>query len=98
MKAAALVPRGVWIAELVLGAIVVALALAWGPRTCEGGTDKYIVAGLAALPVAFGIPVAMAPLKVCQRLALGIGFALAILGVWVLGWALGEFRFLCRLW
>jgi hypothetical protein len=96
--AARAVPLGAWGLLAALCATLLILALQWGPRTCERGTEDYLLAGIAALVAAFAVPVALARTGLWKRLALGVGFAAVCLAVWVGGWALGEFRLLCRLW
>lgn len=92
------VPLSAWGLLAALCSTLLILALQWGPRTCERGTEDYLLAGVAALVAAFAAPVALARAGLWKRFALGIGFAAACLTVWVAGWALGEFRLLCRLW
>lgn len=92
------IPYSAWTVLAAVSGTLLWLAMRWGPRTCEGGTEDYLLAGIAALAVAFAAPVALARLAVWKRLALGLGFAVACLSVWIGGWVLGEFRLLCRLW
>jgi hypothetical protein len=98
IAAARAVPPSAWGLLAALSVTLLILALLWGPRTCERGTEDYLLAGIAALAAAFAAPVALARAGLWKRLALGIGFAAACLTVWVGGWMLGEFRLLCRLW
>lgn len=91
------VPRRAWLVLAALGAGTLGLVLAYGPRSCEGGLEVYLLGGLAAVVAAFAVPVVAARLALWKRLAAGAGFAVTILAVWVAGWNLGGFRLLCRL-
>jgi hypothetical protein len=83
------------------GAVCAALfgfAFAAAPRSCEGGLEAYLLAGLAALVVLVAIPLWLrTDQAVARRVAMGVGFAAVGLMVWIAGLFIANVRILCRL-
>jgi hypothetical protein len=82
----------------VLCAAIVVCALAAAPRSCEGGFEAYLLAGLIGIPGMFAVPMFLrSDRSMLRRLAWGALFAAIGLAVWIAGLFGANIRFICRL-
>ena len=80
-----------------LCAAMVACALAAAPRSCEGGLEAYLLAGLIGVPAMFAAPMFLrSDRSMLRRLAWGALFAAIGIAVWIAGLFGANVRFLCR--
>ena len=91
------VRRGL-IAAAVIVAMLLALAFAAGPKSCEGGLELYFWSGIAALAALFVVPIWTYGDKTpAARFGWACAFLLAGVAAWVAGFAAADFKLMCRL-
>jgi hypothetical protein len=78
--------------------VLIIYALVAGPTSCEGGLDRYALAGLATVVLLPGLPNFMR-YKPEPGSRAGLRVQLALMGVvaWMFGLFVGGFQILCRL-
>jgi len=77
---------------------MVLCALAAAPRSCEGGLEGYLLAGLIGVPAMFAAPMFLRrDRSVPRRLPSAALFAAIGLAVWIAGLFGANVRFICRL-
>lgn len=82
-----------------LGAIgIFILAIIYGPSSCAGGLTVYFKAGILFLILSIVLPFFIKEPTSKQRTGLLIlGLAALSVIVWIAGFALGNFRIMCKL-
>jgi hypothetical protein len=86
------------LAGAVLCTAIVACALAAAPRSCEGGLEAYLLAGLVGVPGMFAVPIFLrSDRSMPRRLAWAALFAAIGAAAWIAGLVGANVRILCRL-
>jgi len=81
-----------------LCAAMVVSALVAAPRSCEGGLEAYLLAGLIGVPGMFAVPMFLRSDQSMLRRLAGAALFAAIGGaVWLAGLFGANVRILCRL-
>jgi hypothetical protein len=83
----------------IVGAVVMAIAFAAAPYSCEGGLTLYFWSGVGSLAVLAALPFFLmaAGKSVLVRLAWAVGFFGFGVAVWFAGLFLANVRIMCRL-
>ena len=89
--------RTIYKVLLLLFAIELLLAFICGPHSCEWGNTVYFYFGIAILLTSFTLPLLQKNWRAGKRAGYASLFLIASLAVWVLGFALGNFTIMCRL-
>lgn len=85
-------------AAAVIGVVVLALAFAAAPRSCEGGLTFYFASGVAALLLLGALPFfTLTGRSVPVRLSSSLGLVLYGIAAWFAGLFLANVQIMCRL-
>ena len=81
-----------------LCAAMVACALWAAPRSCEGGLEAYLLAGIIGVVALFAMPMLLrTDYSMLRRLALAVLFAGIGAAVWAAAFVGANVRIICRL-
>jgi len=87
-----------WTTGAALWAAMAVSALWAAPRSCEGGLEVYLLAGLVGVVASLAVPILMrTDCSALRRLALGLLFAGIGVAVWIAALAGANVRIMCRL-
>jgi hypothetical protein len=82
----------------VLCAAIIVCALMAAPRSCDGGLEVYLLAGLVGVLAMLGVPIVFrTDRSALHRLGLGLLFAAFGAAVWIAGLFGANVRIVCRL-
>jgi hypothetical protein len=85
------------IAYLVISVTELIVASIYGPRSCDGGFEIYFWTGIFCVIVSAGIPFTAKSETIKWKIGFSILLSIVSVLIWVGGFALGNFRIICRL-
>ena len=86
------------LAASAVATVLVALAFAVAPHSCQGGLEIYVASGAVAVALLLGLPfVARLGRSVLVRAGLALGFGIFGLAAWLIGLFWANVRFICGL-